>query len=93
METPERTFIIRFSVSAEIPDALWDDDDFEEDAWLAEWEAAIKPDVIRAVFAHLRSFPTWTARARNRGISPTDEVEIVVQRTFALPPRPPIADG
>ena len=85
METTEKSFTIRFSLSADVPAALWDDEDFEEDAWLNAWELAIKPGLIRAVFAHLRSFPNWEARIRNRGISPLDEIEIVVRHTFSAP--------
>ena len=87
--TREKTFTIRFSLNATIPEALWDDDRFEEEEWLNEWEAQIKPGLIRTVFAHLRSFPDWQVHARNRGISPEDEIEIVVERHFALPPFTP----
>jgi ribosomal protein L11 methylase PrmA len=88
MEANERTFTIRFSLSAVIPDALWNDDRFEEDEWLKEWETQLKPALIRTVFTHLRSFPNWQAHIRNRGISPEDEIEIVVERCFAPPPKP-----
>lgn len=87
METKEKSFVIRFSLTATIPDALWEDDDFEDGAWLEEWEARIKPGLVRAVFSHLRSFPDWEAHIRNRGMSPLDEIEIVVERRFA-PPSP-----
>jgi hypothetical protein len=80
----EKTFNIRFSVSADIPDALWEDDTFEEDSWLHEWEVGIKPGLVRAIFSHLRSFPNWEAHIRNRGMSPLDEIEIVVQRRYAV---------
>jgi hypothetical protein len=86
METREKTFTIRFSLAAEIPAALWEDDDFDENDWLDDWEVQIKPGLIRAIFSHLRSFPDWEAHIRNRGISPLDEIEIVVQRSFPLPP-------
>ena len=82
METKEKTFALQFSLLAKIPDELWEDEKFEEDAWLEEWEAAIKPGLIRAVFTHLRSFPGWRARIRNRGISPLDAIEIVLERTI-----------
>jgi len=82
METREKTFNLRLSLIAEIPDSLVEDDAFDEDAWLDEWEAAIKPGLIRAVFTHLRAFPMWQARVRNRGIPASDEVEIVVTRRF-----------
>ncbi len=82
METTEKTFTLQFSLLAKIADELWEDEDFDEDAWLEEWEAAIKPGLVRAVFAHLRSFPGWRARIRNRGISPLDAIEIVLERTI-----------
>ena len=85
MEARERTFTIRLSLSAVIPEALWDDDRFEEDDWLKEWETQIKPGLIRTVFTHLRAFSNWQAHIRNRGVSPDDEVEIVVERRFAPP--------
>ena len=78
----EKTFNIRFSVSATIPAAMWDDDEFDEETWLTEWEAGIKPGLIRSIFSHLRSFPNWEAHIRNRGMSPLDEIEIVVRRTY-----------
>ena len=88
MEARDKTFAMRFSLTANIPNALWEDDDFEEDAWLGEWEGAIKPGLIRAIFLHLRSFPNWEAHIRNRGISPLDEIEIVLERNFSVPPKP-----
>ena len=83
METKEKTFNLRFSLTATIPDELYEQEEFDEDEWLQEWEVRIKPDLIRAVFVHLRSFPAWEAHVRNRGISPLDEIEIVVERTFS----------
>lgn len=86
MPTDETTFIVRFSLTADVPDILWETDDFDEQSWLNEWETTIKPGLIRVIFAHLRSFPNWNARIRNRGISALDEIEIAVQRRFSLPP-------
>lgn len=80
METRERTFLLRFSLQAAIPETLFEREDFEEDAWLDEWEVGIKPRLIRAVFTELRASPGWTAHVRNRGISPLDEIEIVATR-------------
>ena len=85
MHARDRTFTIRFSLTARIPDALWDDESFEEEDWVKEWETQIKPGLIRAVFTHLRSFPNWHAHIRNRGISAEDEIEIVVERRYAPP--------
>ncbi len=89
METREKTFTICFSLIADVPDALWEDEEFEEDSWFDEWERAIKPGLIRAIFSHLRSFPDWEAHIRNRGISPRDEIEIALRRRFSLPPKAP----
>jgi hypothetical protein len=80
MELREKTFVLRFAVRAEIPDVLFEREDFDEDAWLDEWEVGIKPAVIRAVFTQIRGVPGWEAHVRNRGMSPLDEVEIVVTR-------------
>ena len=80
METRDKTFVLRFTLRAEIADAEWEREDFEEDAWLDEWEVAVKPALIRAVCAQLRAAPGWSARVRNRGVSPLDEIEIVVTR-------------
>lgn len=93
MESKEKSFNLRFSLTADIPEALWNDEDFEEDEWLHEWEASIKPGLIRAIFTHLRSFPHWAARIRNRGISPTEEIEIVLQRVFPVAGEPPAGNG
>lgn len=82
----EKTFTVRFTVTAEIPDVLLEDDDFDEDGFRQEWEVAVKPGLIRAIFSHLRSFPEWEAHIRNRGISPLDEIEIVAQRRYDAPP-------
>ena len=89
MDTKEKTFNIRFSLTADIPAGLWEDETFDEEEWLHEWEVAIKPGLIRAIFSHLRSFPNWESHVRNRGISPLDEIEIVAQRSFDTPGRPP----
>jgi hypothetical protein len=87
METREKTFTLRFSLLANIPDELWGDEDFEEDAWLDQWETGIKPGLVRVIFAHLRCFPGWQVRVRNRGISPADEIEVVLERTLSAPAR------
>ena len=83
MQSDEYAFLLRFSVRAEIPSAALADDDFDERAFLAEWEAALKPDVVRAVFQVLRAVPGWTAHVRSRGASSADEIEIVVERSYA----------
>ncbi|MBI3784585.1 MAG: hypothetical protein HY270_14420 [Deltaproteobacteria bacterium] len=89
MEDREKTFVLRFSLTATIPDSVLDDPDFEEDSWLDEWERGIKPLVVKAVFQQLRSFPSWQTHVRNRGISALDEIEIVLEKTFPnYGPRP-----
>lgn len=75
--TNEHTFLLRFSLSAEIPAEAWEDENFEGDEWLNEWEEQIKPGLVRAVFSHLRQFEGWNFHLRNRGVSPLDEIEIV----------------
>lgn len=89
METKEKSFTLRFTLTADIADELWEDEDFDETRWIEEWEAGIKPGLLRAVFSHLRSFPNWEAHIRNRGISPLEEIEIVVQRCLTAPNVPP----
>jgi hypothetical protein len=76
----ERTFRLRFSLSAEIPAEAWEDEDFEGDEWLDEWEGEIKPGLVRTVFSYLRTFEGWNCHIRNRGISPLDEIEIVMKK-------------
>ena len=80
-DSEERSFLLRFSLSAEIPAEAWEDEDFEGDEWLEAWETKIKPGLLRTVFAYLRTFEGWNCHIRNRGISPVDEIEIVVQKT------------
>lgn len=82
MQSDERGFLLRFSVRAEIPSALLEDDDFDERAFLDEWERGLKPEVVRAVFQVLRAAPGWEAHVRNRGASTDDEIEIVVERAY-----------
>src|SRR5262245_50847876 len=76
MLTPEKTFLLRFSLQAE----LSDDSDEDDDEYLKEWEGQLKPAVIRAVFQTLRTHPRWEAHVRNRGIASEYEVEVVVTR-------------
>jgi len=83
MQTHERSFVLRFSVRAEIPDALLEDEEFEESAHLVEWERSVKPAMLRAIFEVLRSADGWTAHVRNRGASIEDEIEVVAERDFS----------
>jgi len=82
MQSDEHGFLLRFSVRADIPGEALEDDDFDERAFLVEWERAVKPELVRAVFQALRAAPGWTAHVRNRGAALEDEVEIVVERTY-----------
>ena len=78
----EHTFLLRFSLSAEIPVAAWDDEDFEGDEGRKEWEGKIKPGLVRAVFSYLRQCDGWSCHVRNRGVAPEDEIEIVVRKEW-----------
>jgi hypothetical protein len=81
MHQEEKTFTLRFSLEATFPDDYEGDDDSH--AWVQAWEARIKPEMIRAVFESLRRTPHWTAHTRNRGKSPEDEIEVVLERNFS----------
>lgn len=83
MYQEEKTFNLRFSLEAAFPEDYEGDDDHL--AWLREWEATIKPLLLTQVFQALRQQPAWTSRIRNRGISPMDEIEIVLARDFSKP--------
>jgi hypothetical protein len=82
MQSDEYGFVLRFSVRADIPSTALDDDEFDERAFLGEWENALKPDMVRAVFQALRAVPGWSAHVRNRGAASDDEIEIVVERGY-----------
>ena len=82
MQSDEYGFLLRFSVRAEIPSELLEDDEFDERGFLEEWERGLKPEVVRAIFQVLRAFPGWEAHVRNRGASADDEIEIVVERGY-----------
>ncbi len=79
----EKTFTLRFSLEAGFPDDYEGDDD--QYAWLREWETTIKPELIKTLFETLRRHGAWTVHVRNRGKSPTDEIEIAVSRDFSKP--------
>ena len=83
MYQEEKTFTLRFSLEASFPDEYEGDDDHH--TWLAEWEAHIKPHMLKQIFESLRQHPAWTSHVRNRGISSTDEIEIVLTRDFSKP--------
>ncbi len=83
MYQEEKTFTFRFSLEASFPDEYEGDE--ENQAWLREWEALIKPDLLKVLFESLRQHRSWQAHVRNRGKSPADEIEIVLTRDFSKP--------
>jgi hypothetical protein len=83
MYQEEKTFTFRFSLEASFPDEYEGDE--ENQAWVREWEAKIKPDLLKVLFESLRQHKAWKAHVRNRGVSPADEIEIVLARDFSKP--------
>ena len=83
MYQEEKTFTFRFSLEASFPDEYEGDE--ENQARVREWEARIKPDLLKALFESLRQHRSWQAHVRNRGKSPADEIEIVLARDFSKP--------
>lgn len=83
MYQEEQAFALRFSLEASFPDDYAGEEDNK--AWIREWEARIKPQMLKLVFESLRQQPGWTAHVRNRGISPADEIEVVLARDFSKP--------
>ncbi|ULA65774.1 MAG: hypothetical protein LZF86_250030 [Nitrospira sp.] len=83
MYREEQSFTLRFSLEASFPD----DYEGEEDqrAWTGEWEARMKPEILKTVFESLRRHPGWSAHIRNRGISTQAEIEVVVEKDFGKP--------
>lgn len=83
MYQEEKTFLLRFTLEASFPEEYAGDED--EQNWVREWEGRIKPQLIKTVFESLRQYGGWASHIRNRGASPTDEIEIVVSRDFSKP--------
>jgi hypothetical protein len=83
MYQEEKTFALRFTLEASFPNDYAGDED--ERAWLQEWEARIKPNLLKSVFESLRKHDGWTSHIRNRGASPSDEIEIVLTKDFSQP--------
>lgn len=81
MYQEDKTFTLRFSLEARFPDDYEGDDDHH--AWVGDWESRMKPELIKTVFNSLRQTPHWSAHTRNRGKSPEDEIEIVLERDFS----------
>lgn len=83
MHREEKTFRLRFSLEVSFPEDYEGEED--EFAWVQDWEARIKPQLLKSVFDSLRQHPAWSAHIRNRGISPVDEIEVVVSRDYSDP--------
>ena len=81
----EATFTLRFTLVAGFPEDYEGDDDGY--AWLRDWETRVKPELLKAAFASLRVHPSWSVHVRNRGMAATDEVEIVLKKTFSTDER------
>lgn len=80
MYQEETSFNIRFSLEANFADDYEGDEDAM--AWVRDWEARVKPDVMKAIFHTLRQFPEWAAHIRNRGMAATDEIEVALVKNF-----------
>jgi hypothetical protein len=83
MYQEEKTFTLRFSLEATFPDDYEGDDDHL--AWVREWESVIKPHLLKEIFESLRQHRAWSSHIRNRGMSSSDEIEIVLVRDFSKP--------
>ncbi|HMS82287.1 MAG TPA: hypothetical protein PKD12_01385 [Nitrospira sp.] len=83
MYQEEKTFRLRLTLEASFPDDYDGEDD--ESNWIREWESRMKPQLLKSVFESLRQQRGWSSHIRNRGISPTEEIEIVVSRDFSTP--------
>jgi len=81
MYQEDQSFNLRFSLEAKFPDEYEGDDD--ERAWLKQWEAQLKPDIVKSIFKTLEQYPEWAARFRNRGMAATDEIEIVLEKSYS----------
>ena len=83
MYQEEKTFTLRFSLEASFPNDYEGEE--ENQAWVQEWEARIKPDLLKTLFESLRQHRSWQTYVRNRGKSPADEIEIVLAKDFSKP--------
>ncbi len=80
MYQENKTFTLRFSLETRFSDDYEGDDDHY--AWVQNWDTHIKPHLIKTVFESLRRTPEWKAYTRNRGKSPDEEIEIVLERNY-----------
>ncbi len=77
----ESSFSLRITLEASFPEEY--DGSLDNHAWVREWEAQIKPELLKAVFDTIRRHPRWSSHVRNRGRSPQDEIEIVLAKDFS----------
>lgn len=80
----EKEFTLRFSLEAQFPEEYEGDE--EGYLWLKEWETAVKPELLKVIFASLRRHPHWAAHVRNRGVSAENEIEIVLTKDISRIP-------
>jgi hypothetical protein len=80
----EKTFLLRFSLEVRFPDDYEGEEDHH--VWLRAWESRVKPELIKSVFESLRRTGGWAVHTRNRGKSPEDEIEIVLERDYSASP-------
>jgi len=80
--TETRSFHLRIELEAVFPEGYEGEED--EHGWAAAWDDRVRPSLPPLVMSHmLRQMGAgWKARTRNRGMSPADEVEIVLERLF-----------
>jgi len=83
MYQEEKTFTLRFSLEASFPDDYEGNE--EHHLWERDWEARIKSELLKVLFESLRQHQSWQTHVRNRGKSPSDEIEIVLTRDFSKP--------
>ena len=73
----EREFVLRVVMRRSFAEAY----DGEEDGYA--WTAELRPvlgQVVEGALGTLSKRPGWTVRTANRGLSPEDEVTIVIER-------------
>ncbi|MGQ0811631.1 MAG: hypothetical protein ACT4OO_10460 [Nitrospiraceae bacterium] len=77
----EKSFTLRFTLEAHFPENYeGDEDDY---LWLRDWEARVKPELLKTIFDSLRRSPSWNVHIRNRGRSPLDEIEVAMMKDFS----------
>ena len=77
----EKQFNLRFSLEAYFSEEYEGDEDAY--GWVHDWDARVKPDLLKAIFSSLRKYPAWKAHIRNRGQDSTHEIEIALVKSYA----------